>query len=89
MAKKYALIVALGKDRPGLIAGLASAVAEVGGNIEDLDEVVMKGVFVMNLLISLEGDQRSFEELRSHILEKGKELGLRVEVHDPKEEGWV
>jgi len=88
MARSYALIVACGRDRPGLIAGVASAVAEAGGNIEDLDEVVMKGLFVMSLLVSLEGSA-SLEELRRKLAERGGELGLKVEVHDPVAEGWM
>ncbi|RLF15690.1 MAG: ACT domain-containing protein [Thermoprotei archaeon] len=86
--KRYALITALGRDRPGLIAGLTTAVAEVGGNIEDLDEVVMRGVFVMNMLVSLEGST-SLDELRSHVVKRGEELGLKVEVYDPQEQGWM
>jgi len=86
--KRYALITAVGRDRPGLIAGIASAIAEAQGNIEDLDEVVMKGVFVMSLLVSLEGST-SLDELKRRLSSKGGELGLRVEVYDPVAEGWM
>lgn len=88
MPRRYAFVVAYGRDRPGLIAGLASAIAEAGGNIEDLDEVVMRGVFVMSLLVSLEGSA-SFGELEGRVRSRGRELGLRVEVYDPVAEGWM
>lgn len=87
-AKRYALITAVGKDRPGLIAGLTTAIAEVGGNIEDLDEVVMRGVFVMSVLVSLEGSA-TMDELKDRVRRRGEELGLKVEVYDPVEMGWM
>lgn len=86
--KRYVLITAVGRDRPGLVAGLASTVAELQGNIEDLDEVVMRGVFIINLLVSLEGSS-SLDELKHRLLAKGGELGLKVMVHDPAAEGWL
>ena len=88
MSKSYALVVAYGRDRPGLIAGVTSAIAEAGGNIEDLDEVVMRGMFVMSLLVSLEGST-SLNKLRRRLTERGRELGLKVEVYDPVAEGWI
>ncbi|MCX8205296.1 MAG: ACT domain-containing protein [Candidatus Nezhaarchaeota archaeon] len=88
MPRRYAFIAAYGRDRPGLIAGVASTIAEAGGNIEDLDEVVMRGVFVMSLLVSLEGSA-SLGELRQRLSSKGRELGLRIEVYDPVAEGWM
>lgn len=88
MSRRYAFVVAYGRDRPGLIAGLASAIAEAGGNIEDLDEVVMRGVFVISLLASFEGSP-GLEELRRRLSSRGAELGLRVEVYDPVAEGWM
>lgn len=77
------MVTAVGRDRPGLIAGLSSIVASMNGNIEDLDQVTMKNaIFVMSMLVDFARCVKSFKEIRETLVKSGKELGLKVEVYD-------
>lgn len=77
------ILTAVGKDRPGLIAGLTSTVANIKGNIEDFDAVVLKGtIFVMSMVIDISQCDGGFEEVKRAVMRKGEELGLRVDIHD-------
>jgi len=77
------VVTAVGKGKPGLIAGLSSIVASMNGNIEDLDQVAMKNaILVMSMLINTAKCKMPFEEFKKILMNKGEELGLKVEVYD-------
>ena len=48
-----AVVSVLGKDQKGVVAQFATFVAERGINIEDLEQRVVSGVFVMDMLVDL------------------------------------
>jgi len=79
----HIVVTAVGRDRPGLIAGLSSIVASMNGNIEDLDQVTMKNaIFIMSMLVDFAQSEKSFKEIREPLVNRGKELGLMIEVYD-------
>lgn len=81
--ENYIVVTAVGKDRPGLIAGISSIVASINGNIEDLDQVTMKNaIFIMSMLVDFAKCEKSFKEIREILLNGGKKLGLTIEVYD-------
>jgi len=51
--KKYFLLTAFGKDRPGIVAGVTQALFDLGGNIEDASMTRLGGEFAMMLVASL------------------------------------
>ena len=44
-----------GIDKPGIIASVASEVARQRGNITDLSQTILAGVFVMVLVVDMRG----------------------------------
>lgn len=76
-------MVAVGKDKPGLIAGVTSIISELNGNIEDMDQVVLQEVFIMSLIVkflNLE-DTEKIEKLINMLNREGKKLGLKIQVY--------
>lgn len=45
-------VTVIGRDRPGIIADATSALAELGGNLEDSTMTFLRGHFAMVLLVS-------------------------------------
>jgi glycine cleavage system transcriptional repressor len=45
-------VTVIGRDRPGIIADATSALAELGGNLEDSTMTILQGHFAMVLLVS-------------------------------------
>ena len=79
----HIVVTAVGRDRPGLIAGVSSIVASLNGNIEDLDQVTMKNaIFVMSMLVDFAQCKKPFKEIRETLINGGKQLGLKVEVYN-------
>ncbi|MEM1657972.1 MAG: phosphoserine phosphatase SerB [Candidatus Jordarchaeales archaeon] len=74
------VVTAIGRDRPGLVAELTGVIAGVNGNIVDIEEVVVRGLFAMFMIVDLSKAAASSGELREALLAKGRELGLQVNV---------
>ena len=49
-------VTVLGHDRPGIIATATSALADLGGNLEDSSMTLLRGHFAMTLVVSCEAD---------------------------------
>jgi len=81
------VIVAVGKDKPGLIAGVTGIVSEMTGNIEEMDQVVLKDVFIMSLIVKLLNPNfpGGLERMKKLLVEQGEKIGLKVHVYDLKE----
>ena len=80
------VVVAVGKDKPGLIAEVTSIISRLGGNIEDMDQVVLQNVFVMSLIIKFFNPKNfgKLEELNRLLVKKGKKIGLKIHVYSLK-----
>jgi glycine cleavage system transcriptional repressor len=52
-------VTVLGHDRPGIIADVTGALAELGGNLEDSSMTLLRGHFAMTLVVA--GDAGSAE----------------------------
>ncbi|MDI9644713.1 MAG: ACT domain-containing protein [Candidatus Verstraetearchaeota archaeon] len=77
MNQRYLVIIVVGPDRPGLISEITSVIADFEHNIEEMDQVVMKGIFVLTLLVNIK-DTGSLESLRKKLSYRCNELGLEV-----------
>ncbi|BCU70358.1 ACT domain-containing protein [Stygiolobus caldivivus] len=79
-----AIIIVVGADKPGIVAGIATKLAENNANIIDISQTVVRGIFAMIMVVDISKCKVSLSELRKQLQEKGKELG--VEVHTYHEE---
>ncbi len=78
MPDKYVVITAVGPDRSGLIAEVSSVIADFGYNIEDMDQVVMRGIFILSMMINISSALGNVDKLRSKLEYLCHELGLEV-----------
>jgi formyltetrahydrofolate deformylase len=78
--KLLAVISVQGRDQKGVVAQFATFVANRGVNIEDLEQRVVSGVFVMDMLVDLREMTGSLDELITGSLELGKKIGMEVKV---------
>jgi formyltetrahydrofolate deformylase len=88
MSKVTAVVSVLGRDQKGVVARFATYVAERGVNIEDIQQHVVRGMFVMDMLVDLGEMSISLDELVTGLLDVGGEIGMevRVALHNQKRE---
>ncbi len=76
--QRYAVLTAIGADRPGLVDEVAGWVHERGGNLEDSRMVNLRGQFAMMLLVS--GDEGVVGRLRDELPGLAERAKLRAEL---------
>jgi ACT domain-containing protein len=76
-------VTVLGQDRVGIVARIATALAENQVNIEDINQKILGGsIFAMTLLADMVACPVDLAELSRRLEEVGHELGLKVVVQD-------
>jgi len=75
-----AFITVIGKDRIGIIAEIAVALAEVQINILDINQTVMDGTFTMIMMVDISRSDVPFATLAATLEGVGEKLGLSVKI---------
>lgn len=75
-----AIVTVIGKDKPGIIAGVCTLFAKSEVNILDISQTVMQDFFTMSMLIDLTKCSISFTELSDALKEKGEEMGVNIRI---------
>ena len=76
------VVVVVGSDQKGIIARFSNYLFEQNINIEDLQQKIMDGIFVMTLLADISQSVQSAHELRQGLEALGQSMGLKVMVHN-------
>ncbi len=76
-----AVVVVVGADKPGIVAGISSELAVNNVNIVDISQTVLRDIFAMIMLVDLSKSNVSISELRKKLQAKGKELKVEVLVY--------
>jgi formyltetrahydrofolate deformylase len=80
MSQVLAVVSVLGQDQKGVVARFATFLAERGVNILDLQQHVVRGMFVMDMLVDINDLTISLDELITGLLELGKSIGMEAKV---------
>ena len=80
MSENQIIVTVSGIDKVGIVAKVATALATLEVNIEDIKQTIMQGHFVMFLLGNIEESKFSFKEIKENLTQIGKELGMEVWV---------
>jgi len=81
----HLVIFAVGKDRPGIVAGVSRVLYELGCNIEDSSMTILKNQFAMILIIA-PGPGVDKDSLQEKLKEVGMELGLKITVNEVEDQ---
>ncbi len=80
MKQVKAVVTVIGQDQKGVVARFATYVAEHGINIEDIEQQVVHGHFIMDMLVDLAEMSLSLDELITGLLELGQQIQMQVRV---------
>jgi formyltetrahydrofolate deformylase len=76
-----AIVSITGKDQKGVVARISTHLAERSANIEDIEQHVVQGLFVMNMLVDIRDMSVRLDELITGLLAIGNEIGMEIKVH--------
>jgi phosphoserine phosphatase len=80
MSRPFIVITATGKDKPGLITEITELIANVNGNIVDIEAFSMRGLFSIFMIVDCRCMSLSFENFNKKLTDMGKKIGLDVNL---------
>ncbi|MFW6059643.1 MAG: formyltetrahydrofolate deformylase [Phycisphaeraceae bacterium] len=80
MSQVKAVVSVLGRDQKGVVARFATYLAEHGVNILDIEQQVVHGHFLMDMLVDLSELTLSLDELITGLLGLGEQIDMQVRV---------
>ena len=87
MAKNLAVVSVIGHDQKGVVARISTYLAGCNINIEDIEQRVMEGLFIMTMLVDLRDLSISLDDLILGLKSIGEEIHMEVKIrlHGRKE----
>lgn len=79
-ARSRAVITVIGRDQKGVVARVSTYLAGCNINIEDIEQRVMEGLFIMTMLIDLTELTITLDELVEGLKAIGEEIGMEVKL---------
>ncbi len=79
-AKKLAHVRVAGPDQKGIIARVTTFLFENDLNIEDIDQRILEGFLVMNMVVDVGGLKKPLTAFRRSLAATGRKIGMETEV---------
>lgn len=74
------IVTVIGVDSVGIIARVATTLAEANANIVDISQTTLQEFFTMIMMADIGAASVSFDELRGRLQALGESLGLRIDA---------
>ncbi|MCW8129401.1 MAG: glycine cleavage system protein R [Planctomycetota bacterium] len=81
----YAVLTAVGEDKPGLVDSISAYILECGCNLEDSRMAILGGEFAMLILVN--GEKSAIEKVLQGAAGVGERAGLAVQARATKAPG--
>ena len=78
--KNTAVISVIGKDRVGIIAGVATLLSQNDININDISQTILDGIFTMIMMVDLKGNDIENSDIVDKLNALGDELGVIITI---------
>ncbi len=73
-----AIVTVIGKDKSGIIASVSNMLAKKQINIEDISQTILQGYFTMIMLVDIDENKISIDELNKDAEIVGNEIGVKI-----------
>ena len=70
----------LGKDITGIVARVATTLAESGANIVDISQTLLDGIFSMTMIVDLDEKRAGFNEVQERLDVVADALGVQIKL---------
>ncbi len=72
------VISVLGKDRSGIVAAIATTLADCGANIDDISQTILDDIFSMTMLTTLDTEKADFNTVQERLAKISDDLGMQI-----------
>ena len=74
------VITVLGKNRPGIVAGITRVLSEANVDIRDITQSILEDIFTMTLMADISDASWDFTALQDALDAQASELGVEVKM---------
>ena len=74
------IVTALGPDSHGLLAAVATTIAEQNANVDDVSQTVANDIFTMIMFVSFDETETTLQRLQDALAVTGGRVGLQINV---------
>jgi len=74
------IVTALGPDSHGLLAQVATTIAEQNANVDDVSQTVADNMFTMIMFVSFDQGETTIADLKGALEVTGDRIGLQISV---------
>ena len=74
------VITVLGKNRPGIVAGVTRVLSEANVDIRDITQSILEDIFTMTLMADISDASWDFTALQDALDAQASELGVEVKM---------
>ncbi len=78
--RSRAVVSVVGRDQKGVVARISTYLASADVNIEDIEQRVMEGLFIMTMLVDISDLSITLDELVTGLQEIGRDIAMEVKV---------
>lgn len=74
------VITVLGKNRPGIVAGVTRVLGDANVDIRDITQSIVDDIFTMTMIADIDQSKLDFHELQGALSEAGELSGVKVSI---------
>ena len=80
LASNRIVITVLGKNRPGIVAGISRVLGEANVDIRDITQSIIEDIFTMTMIADMADCPLDFTGLLEQLKETGEGIGVTVDM---------
>ena len=74
------VITVLGKNRPGIVAGVTRVLGDANVDIRDITQSIIEDIFTMTMLADMSESKLDFTQIQKALTEAGELSGVTVSI---------
>ncbi len=78
------IVTVVGRNRPGVLAEVTTAIANLNGNIMDISQKMLEEFFNLIMIVDLAGTRTTFEDFQKALEALGAGRGYSIHVQHEK-----
>ena len=79
-SKELSFITVMGRDQVGIVARVSTVLSQHKINIEDISQKVMRGNFVMIMMVDFQQSPSDLEDVKAELNKVAEEMGLQIQI---------